>query len=60
MHLECPNCCKKITVDADTFLNQKQLKCFNCMLTIELRNADGTLKHLKFNFDEERKTKESH
>jgi hypothetical protein len=58
MQVECPNCGKKINTDAKEFLNQKYLKCFDCMYTIELRNSDGTLKPLNFSFEDEKTEKE--
>jgi len=58
MHLQCPNCKVMLPVSPDTFLNQKHVICYQCMFTIELRNADGTLKYLEFSFEEEKRKKE--
>jgi len=58
MHIQCPNCKILVAVSPETFLTQNHVRCFQCMFTIELRNTDGTLKHLQFSFEEEKKKRE--
>jgi len=58
MQVQCPNCKTMVKVSPETFLTQNHVMCSQCMFTIELRNTDGSLKHLQFSFEEEKKKKE--
>jgi len=59
MQIQCPNCKVMVSVPTETFLVQNHVMCNKCMFTIELRNMDGTLKHLQISMEEEKQKKEN-
>ena len=59
MEIECPNCMEKIKISTETYLNQRTVKCSNCLLTIDLRDTNGVINNLRMQFEEEKVKKEN-